>query len=56
MVESNERARARWAGIWYLVTFATSLPALALKKPFLDGDPDASGAAAQFGCVLSTLR
>ena len=55
MVESNDRARARWAGIWYLVTFATSLPALALKKPFLDGDPDASGAAAQFGCVLEVI-
>lgn len=55
MVESNDRARARWAGIWYLVTFATSIPALALEKPLLDGDPDASLAAAQFGCVLEVI-
>lgn len=32
----NDRALARTAGILYLATFATSMPALALKTPLLD--------------------
>lgn len=35
---------ARIAGILYLVTFVTSIPALALKTPLLAGDPGAEGA------------
>jgi hypothetical protein len=39
---STDRRLALAAGILYLVTFATSIPALALKTPFLDGTADAS--------------
>lgn len=33
----STRAHARTAGVLYLLTFATSIPALALKQPYLDG-------------------
>lgn len=36
----TSRALARSAGILYLLTFATSIPALALKAPFLAGGGD----------------
>ena len=35
---SSDQKRARWFGVLYLVTFATSIPALALYQPALD-DP-----------------
>ena len=34
---NNDRSLARTAGILYLVTFLTSIPALALETPLLDG-------------------
>src|SRR6478672_12335593 len=35
---STDQKRARWFGVLYLVTFATSIPALLLYQPVLD-DP-----------------
>lgn len=35
---SNDQKRARWFGVLYLITFATSIPALLLYQPVLD-DP-----------------
>ncbi|MFT4215894.1 MAG: DUF4386 domain-containing protein [Micropruina sp.] len=45
------------AGVFYLLTFVTSMPALALKQPYLDGttgaDPDAVRWAAVLEIVLA---
>ena len=35
---STDQKRARWFGVLYLITFATSIPALGLFQPVLD-DP-----------------
>ena len=35
---STDQKRARWFGVLYLMTFATSIPALLLFQPVLD-DP-----------------
>src|ERR687885_1418793 len=35
---STDQKRARWFGVLYLITFATSIPALLLFQPVLD-DP-----------------
>ena len=35
---SVDQKRARWFGVLYLITFVTSIPALALYQPVLD-DP-----------------
>jgi hypothetical protein len=35
---SHDQKRARWFGVFYLITFATSIPALLLYQPVLD-DP-----------------
>lgn len=43
---SPDRRLALWAGILYLATFATSLPALALKSPMLTGENQPGLAAA----------
>lgn len=40
----SDRRLALIAGVLYLVTFVTSIPALALKTPFLAGAADAAGA------------
>src|SRR6478736_6440768 len=58
---NHDRSLARIAGILYLVTFATSIPALALKTPLLDDGihPDLAvwGALLEivlaFACVVS---
>ena len=47
---TTDRRLALWAGIFYLATFITSIPALALKTPLLEGEP-AHGLAA-WGLVL----
>lgn len=47
---SPDRRLALWAGIFYLLTFVTSIPALALKTPLLEGR-GASNLAA-WGLVL----
>ena len=47
---SSDRRLALWAGIFYLMTFVTSIPALALKTPLLTGEPETSLAA--WGLVL----
>ena len=49
----SHRASAATAGALYLVTFATSFPALALKLPFLEGG--GSAVAAQSAAVLEIL-
>lgn len=46
----SHRRLAIIAGALYLVTFATSIPALAIKTPFLEGA--AGGASAQWAAVL----
>ena len=46
----REHRLARTAGVLYLVTFVTSIPALALKQPYLDGTGSAS--AARWATVL----
>lgn len=53
---SADLRRARTAGILYLATFATSIPALALKQPYLDGatsDPAAALGAAALEILLA---
>lgn len=47
---SPDRRLALWAGIFYLLTFVTSIPALALKTPLLEGRGGAELAA--WGLVL----
>lgn len=47
---TTDRRLALWAGIFYLATFATSFPALALKTPLLAGEADPQLAA--WGLVL----
>jgi hypothetical protein len=55
-----DQKRARWFGVLYLVTFATSIPALALYQPALD-DPVGYIASAGhdgrilLGCLLELL-
>lgn len=50
---TNHRMLAVIAGALYLLTFATSIPALALKQPFLDGG--GSTAAAQWAVLLEIV-
>ena len=50
---SRDRRLARTGGLIYLATFATSIPALALKSAYLRGEAPASVAAA--GAVLEIL-
>lgn len=50
---TDHRTLARIAGALYLLTFATSIPALALKQPFLEGG--GSAAAAQCAALLELL-
>lgn len=47
---SPDRRLALWAGIFYLLTFVTSIPALALKTPLLEGRGEIDLAA--WGLVL----
>lgn len=47
---SPDRRLALWAGIIYLLTFVTSIPALALKTPLLEGRGETDLAA--WGLVL----
>ena len=47
---TTDRRLALWAGIFYLGTFITSIPALALKTPLLSGDRQPELAA--WGLVL----
>lgn len=47
---SPDRRLALWAGIFYLLTFVTSIPALALKTPLLEGRGETDLAA--WGLVL----
>jgi hypothetical protein len=47
---SPDRRLALWAGIFYLLTFVTSIPALALKTPLLEGRGETGLAA--WGLVL----
>ncbi|UTT61902.1 DUF4386 domain-containing protein [Microcella humidisoli] len=47
---TTDRRLALWAGIFYLGTFITSFPALALKTPLLAGE--AEPALAQWGLVF----
>jgi hypothetical protein len=47
---TRDRRLALWAGVLYLVTFVTSIPALALKTAYLTGG--APTAAASAGAVL----
>lgn len=47
---STDRRLALWAGIAYLVTFVTSIPALALKTPLLESGAEPGLAA--WGLVL----
>ncbi|MGC4105231.1 MAG: DUF4386 domain-containing protein [Thermomicrobiales bacterium] len=49
----NDRRLALIAGSLYLVTFITSMPALALKTPFLDRGDDPG--LATFGVILEVL-
>lgn len=54
---SADRRLSLVAGLCYLVTFVTSMPALALKQPYLDGapgaDPTALRAASGLEIVLA---
>jgi hypothetical protein len=56
----QKRAPARWFGVLYLITFATSIPAALLYRPVLD-DPVGSIAGAGhdkrilFGAFLELL-
>lgn len=50
---TDQRMLARIAGALYLLTFATSIPALALKQPFLEGG--GSAAAAQWAALLELV-
>ena len=47
---SPDRRLALWAGIFYLLTFVTSFPALAFKTPLLEGSAEPELAA--WGLVL----
>ena len=47
---TTDRRLALWAGIFYLATFVTSIPALALKTPLLAGEAEPGLAA--WGLVL----
>lgn len=47
---TTDRRLALWAGIFYLATFITSIPALALKTPLLEGEP--AYTLATWGLVL----
>lgn len=53
LIVSADLRLARWAGIFYLATFITSFPALALKTPLLTGE-DAPQLAA-WGLTLEIL-
>lgn len=50
---SHDRRLALVAGILYLVTFVTSMPALALKTPFLDTGTDPT--LAVWGAILEVV-
>ena len=52
---SSHRRLALVAGILYLVTFATSIPALALKTPLLTGVADADDPGVRVAIVLELL-
>lgn len=52
---TTDRTLARVAGILYLVTFVTSIPALALKQPFLDAGGVADAAPAQWAALLEIV-
>ena len=51
-----QRATARWAGLLYLTTFVTSIPAVALKSGLLDDTQTRDGVLeARAGAVLEVL-
>lgn len=52
---TSDRTLGRAAGILYLVTFATSIPALALKQPYLAGAATASAEALRWAAVLEVV-
>lgn len=52
---SDYRTLARVAGLLYLLTFVTSIPALALKQPFLQAGGAGAPTGAQWAVVLEIL-
>src|SRR5919199_5130069 len=57
---STDQKRARWFGVLYLITFATSIPALLLFQPVLDDPVGYIGGAGHdkrvlFGVLLELL-
>lgn len=50
-----ERRLALLAGLLYLLTFATSIPALALKTPFLDGSAGADDPGVRVAIALELV-
>lgn len=51
----TDRTLLRAAGVLYLITFATSIPALALKRPYLTGEAMASADALRWAAALELL-
>lgn len=49
---TTDRTYARAAGVLYLITFVTSIPALALKTPYLEGTVPADSSAVLWAALL----